>query len=240
MPTYVFAGTAAQQTGPLQPNGARNLTVNNAAGVTLTNNLAVSQVVRLQSGNLALGGKVLRLLSAAGTALVDNTGGAVLGSTASMQRAITGGVQSGPAYRHLSSPVQAVAFDSLRTGGVAPVINPAYNTSTTPNLVVPFPTVFGYNQDRIAATTSNYGDFDKGCFSPASLSDAMQPNRGYTVNTSATTTPVRFTGTFNTGAQSVGPLARANATNATVWQLWAILIPHRSTGAPYWLRSGRA
>ncbi|HET9503484.1 MAG TPA: zinc-dependent metalloprotease family protein [Hymenobacter sp.] len=217
---YVFVGTAAQQTGPLLPNGARNLTVNNPAGVTLTNNLAVRQVVRLQSGNLTLNGKVLRLLStAAGTALVDNTGGAVLGSTASMQRAITGGVQSGPAYRHFSSPVAAVAVDSLGTGGVAPVFNPAYNTSATPSLVTPFPTVFGYNQDRIATTTSNYGDFDKGFFSPASGSDVMTPSRGYTVNTPPTATPVRFTGTFNTGAQSVGPLARANATAATGWQL---------------------
>jgi hypothetical protein len=216
---YVFAGTAAQQTGPLLPNGARNLTVNNAAGVTLTNNLAVRQVVRLQSGNLTLGGKVLRLLSTmAGTALVDNKGGAVLGNTASMQRALTGGVQSGPAYRHFSSPVAAVAVDSLGTGGVAPVFNPAYNASATPNLVTPFPTVFGYNQDRIATTTSNYGDFDKGFFSPAS-GDVMQPSRGYTVNTPPTTPPVRFTGTFNTGAQSVGPLARANATSATGWQL---------------------
>jgi hypothetical protein len=216
---YVFAGTAAQQTGPLLPNGARNLTVNNAAGVTLTNNLAVAQVVRLQSGNLTLGGKVLRLLSsAAGTALVDNTGGAVLGSTASMQRAITGGVQNGPAYRHFSSPVQAVAIDSLGTSGVTPVFNPVYNISATPYAVVPFPTVFGYNQDRIATTTSNASDFDKGYFSPAS-GDVMQPSRGYTVNTSATATPVRFTGTFNTGPQSVGPLARANATTATGWQL---------------------
>ncbi|MGI4743286.1 MAG: reprolysin-like metallopeptidase [Janthinobacterium lividum] len=217
---YAFAAPVAQQTGVLLPNQARNLTVNNSTGVTLTNNLAVAQVVRLQSGNLTLNGKVLCLLSvAAGTALVDNTGGTVVGATASMQRAITGGVATGPAYRHFSSPVTTVAFDSLRTGGVAPVLNAAYNTSATPGTVVPFPTVFGYSQDRIATTTSNYGDFDKGWFSPTSLSDALQPTRGYTVNTPASTVPVRFTGTFNTGAQNSGALARASAADGLGWQL---------------------
>ena len=218
---YVFAASAAQVTGALLPRNVRNLTVNNSAGLalTLTNPVNVAQVVRLQSGNLTLNTRRLLLRStAAGTALVDNTGGVVTGATAAMQRAITGGV-SGPAYRHFSSPVTAVAFDSLRTGGFVPVVNPAYNTSATPNAALPFPTVLGYNQDRIASVTSNYGDFDKGWFSPASLSDLMQPTRGYTVNAPATGTPVRFAGTFNTGAQNSGSLARDNATANSGWHL---------------------
>jgi len=217
---YVYAGTAAQVTGALLPRNVRNLTVNNSAGVTLTNPVNVAQIARLQSGNLTLGTRRLLLRStAAGTALVDNTGGVVNGTTAAMQRALTGGVTAGPAYRHFSSPVQAVAIDSLRTGGFVPVVNPAYNTSATPGAVLPFPTVLGYNQDRIASTTSNYGDFDKGWFSPASLSDAMQPTRGYTVNAPATSAPVRFSGTFNNGTQNSGALARDNNTDASGWHL---------------------
>jgi hypothetical protein len=217
---YVFAASAAQVTGTLLPRNVRNLTVNNSAGVTLTNAVNVAQVMRLQSGNLTLGARRLLLRStAAGTALVDNTGGVVTGATAAMQRALTGGVTAGPAYRHFSSPVSAVAFDSLRTGGFVPVVSPNYNTSATPGTVLPFPTVLGYNQDRIATTTSNYGDFDKGWFSPASLSDAMQPTRGYTVNAPATSAPVRFSGTFNNGTQNSGALARDNNTDNSGWHL---------------------
>lgn len=219
---YVFAASAAQVTGALLPRSVRSLTVNNSAGsaLTLTNPVAVAQVVRLQNGNLHLNGRRLLLRSsAAGTALVDNTGGVVIGATAVMQRALTGGETAGPAYRHFSSPVQAVPFDSLRTGGFSPVVNPAYNTSATPGTTSPFPTVFGYNQDRIATTTSNYGDFDKGWFSPASLSDQMQPTRGYTVNAPVASTPVRFSGTFNTGAQNSGGLLRDDNTNNSGWHL---------------------
>jgi hypothetical protein len=215
---YVYAGTATQATGTLLPRNVRNLTVNNGASLTLTNPVNVAQLLRLQSGNLTLNGRRLLLRSSAtGTALVDNTGGVVNGATAAMQRALTGGV-AGLAYRHFSSPVAAVAFDSLRTGGTAPVVNAAYNTSATPGTSTPFPTVFGYDESRIATAASNYNDFDKGWFSPASLSATMQPTKGYTVNAAAGSTPVRFTGTFNTGAQNSGALTRGTSADAG-WQL---------------------
>ena len=215
---YVFAATSAQVTGALLPRNVRNLTVNNAANVSLSAAVNVAQVVRLQSGNLTLGTRRLLLRStAAGTALVDNTGGIVNGANAAMQRLITGGA-SGTAYRHYSSPVAAMRLDSLRTGGFVPVVNAAYNTSTTPGTTLPFPTVFGYDQSRLATVASNYGDFDKGWFSPAALTETMTRTQGYTVQAPAATTPVRFTGTFNTGAQSSGALNRGTATDAG-WQL---------------------
>jgi hypothetical protein len=215
---YVFAGTAAQVTGALLPASVRNLTVNNSAGLTLTNGVNLVRVLRLQSGNLRLNGRRLMLLSSpTGTALVDNIGGIVNGATATVQRALTGGV-TGYAYRHYSSPVATLPLDSLRTGGVVPIVNAAYNTSATPSRSTPFPTIFGYDESRIATVTSTYSDFDKGWFSPASLSETMQPTKGYTVNAPATGTPVRFTGTLNTGNQSSGPLQRGTSANAG-WQL---------------------
>jgi hypothetical protein len=220
---YVFIGRGNQSTGALMPDTVRNLTVNNsaatAATLRLTNSLSVAQVVRLQRGNLFLNTRSLLLPStAAGTALVDNSGGGVvIGATASMQRALTGGV-TGPAYRHYSSPVAMMPFDSLRTGGTVPVVNAGYNTSATPGTSNPFPTVFGYDETRIATATSTYSDFDKGWFSPTSLSETMQPTRGYTVNAPATGTPVRFTGTLNTGTQNSGALTRGTSADAG-WQL---------------------
>jgi hypothetical protein len=215
---YEYAGTATQATGALLPTSVRNLTVNNGAALTLTNPVNVAQVLRLQRGNLTLNGRRLLLRSSAtGTALVDNTGGVVNGATAAMQRALTGGV-TGPAYRHYSLPVATLPFDSLRTGGTAPIVNAGYNTSATPGTSTPFPTVLGYDESRLATVTSTtYSDFDKGWFSPASLSDAMQRTKGYTVNAPATGTPVRFTGTFNNGTQNSGPLTRGTNADAG-WQ----------------------
>jgi hypothetical protein len=219
---YVFIGRGNQSTGTLMPRGARNLTVNNTATtagtLTLTNPLSVTQVVRLQRGNLALGTRRLLLRSTtAGTALVDNTGGTITGANAAMQRLITGGA-TGVAYRHYSSPVATMSFDSLRTGGFVPVVNSAYNTSATPGTVRPYPTVFGYDQSRIGTVTSSYSDFDKGWFSPAALSETLTPTRGYTVQAQSSTRPVRFTGTFNTGTQNSGALNRGTAADAG-WQL---------------------
>jgi hypothetical protein len=219
---YVFAGRGSQSTGALMPRAARNLTVNNlattAGALTLTNSLSVTQVVRLQRGNLTLSARRLLLRStAAGTALVDNTGGIVNGATAAMQRLITGGA-TGTAYRHYSSPVASMPFDSLRTGGFVPVVNPTYNTSATPGTSLPFPTVFGYDQGRVSTATSSYSDFDKGWFSPNALSENLTRTRGYTVQAPASTRPVRFTGTFNNGTQNSGALDRGTAADAG-WQL---------------------
>ncbi|MDO7873375.1 fibronectin type III domain-containing protein [Hymenobacter sp. ASUV-10] len=205
---YVYDGTQAQVTGAALPARVRNLTVNNIFGLTLSQALSVAQVARLQSGSLATGGNTFTLLSdASGTALVDNSGGGSVTGAGTMQRAITGGV-SGPAYRHFSAPVSNTTVNDLNTTGFAPVVNPNYNSAAEPNNVTPFPTVFGYDESRIATVTSTYGAFDKGWFSPANLATAMTPTRGYTVNAPVTATPIDFVGTFNNAAQASGALSR--------------------------------
>ena len=214
---YTYNGTAAQVTGTGLPSQVRSLTVNNPAGLTLTQGVSVAQVARLQSGNLATAGQPFTLLSTTdGTALVDNSGGVITGN-GTMQRAVTSAV-TGPAYRHLSSPVAGATFGTLATTGFAPTFNSAYNSSATPGSVSPFPTVFGYDESRIATAASNYGAFDKGWFSPADATEAMQPTRGYTVNAPATAVPIAFTGTFNNAAQSSGVLNRGTDADAG-WQL---------------------
>jgi PKD repeat protein len=215
--SYSYNGTAAQATGTGLPAQVRNLTVNNTLGLTLGQALSVAQVARLQTGDLTTGGQPFVLLSSAdGTALLDNAGGVVTGA-GTMQRAITSAV-TGPAYRHFSSPVASAPFSSLATAGFTPAFNLAYNTSAMPNAVAPFPTVFGYDESRLATVASTYGAFDKGWFSPAAATDAMSPNRGYTVNAPTTAAPVVFTGTFNNGVQASGTLNRGADADAG-WQL---------------------
>ncbi|WP_210519238.1 fibronectin type III domain-containing protein [Hymenobacter terricola] len=215
--SYTYNGTAAQLTGAGLPAQVRNLTVNNAPGLTLSQGVSITQVARLQSGNLATSGQGFTLLSSAtGTALIDNIGGVVIG-TGTMQRAVTNAI-TGPAYRHFSAPVANTTLGDLSTTGFAPTLNPAYNSSATPSLITPFPTVFGYDQARLATVTSNYGAFDKGWFSPAGATDLMQPTRGYTANAPATATPIDFVGTFNNAAQNSGALNRGTDAQAG-WQL---------------------
>jgi len=213
---YVYNGTnGAQLTGSALPSRVRSLTVNNSDDLTLSQALSVAQLARLQDGDLATGGNTFTLLSSgAGTAVLDNTGGVVVG-TGTMQRAITSGASIG--YRHYSSPVQSTTVADLTAPGFTPVVNAAYNTDADPGNVSPFPTVFGYNQDRIATVTSPYGSFDKGWFSPASLTTVMQPTRGYTANV-PTSALVDFVGTFNNGAMPSGTLNRGTDPEAG-WHL---------------------
>ncbi|MDB5234238.1 MAG: hypothetical protein JWR44_1231 [Hymenobacter sp.] len=202
--TYAYLGGTAQVTGNGLPSQARAILVNNANGLTLSQAVAVAQRLALTSGNLTTAGNALTLLSAAsGTAVVDNTGGIVNG-TAAVQRYIDNPNPIG--YRHYSAPVSNTTVNDLAAPGFSPAFNPAYNLSPTPGTVTPFPTVFGYNQDRIALVTSNYGPFDKGWFSPTA-GDPMQVGRGYTVN-APNTALVDFVGNLNNGSQSSGFLSR--------------------------------
>ncbi|GAB2864154.1 hypothetical protein GCM10027044_26030 [Hymenobacter ruber] len=204
---------AAQVTGPGLPAQIFGLGVDNPAGVTLSQGVAVAQQVTLQRGNLNTGGLPFTLLSsAAGTAVVDNTGGVVNG-TATVQRYIDNANPVG--YRHYSAPVSNTTLSDLATAGFTPTFNTAYNSSPTPGAVRPFPTVFGYDQSRIATVTSNASAFDKGWFSP-SANDAMTVNRGYTVN-APNTALVDFVGTLNNGVQSSGVLSRGPDADAG-WQ----------------------
>ena len=216
--SYVYNGTAAQVTGAGLPATVRNLTVANAAGVTQTQGVSVAQLLTLTSGNLATGGQPLTLLSsAAGTAVVVNTGGVVTG-TATVQRFIDPSLNPGLGYRHYSAPVSNTTLADLTTPtGFAPVLNPAYNTSPTPSLVTPFPTVFGYDETRVGTVTSNYGLFDQGFFSPAAASAPMMVGQGYTVNISASQL-VDFTGTLNNGTLTKSGLTRGT-TAQSGWHL---------------------
>ena len=225
--SYIYNGTVAQVTGGALPSQVRNLTTTNASNVTLNAAETVMQALTVgSSGNLVLNGRALTLPSSAtGTALVVNSGtGIVQGNTALMQRYIDPSVNAGLGYRHYSAPVAATTVADLSTPGFTPVLNNGYNSAASPGQVTPFPTVFGYDQSRLATVTSNYSAFDKGWFSPLSTSDALTVGRGYTVNIMAAET-IDFTGALNSGDLAV-PLARnAGATAADAG--WALV------GNPY-------
>jgi hypothetical protein len=183
-----------------------NLTVQ-ASGAQLSAGASVRRVLTL-TGNFATNGNSFTLESAStGDALVVNTGGVVSG-TATVQRYIDPSLNPGPGYRHYSAPVSNSTVADLATSGFTPVVNPAYNTSATPTLVAPFPTVYGYDDTRLSLS-NNLTAFDKGYFSPATLSDPLAVGRGYTVNIAASEL-VDFQGTLNNGTLTL-PLTSARA-----------------------------
>ncbi|MDZ7288746.1 MAG: endo-1,4-beta-xylanase [candidate division KSB1 bacterium] len=56
---YTFSGSAAQMTGSVLPDTVANLTINNGAGVTLSNSVNVNGTLDMRAGALSLGGNVL-------------------------------------------------------------------------------------------------------------------------------------------------------------------------------------
>jgi hypothetical protein len=95
--------------------------------------------------------------------------------------------------------------------GTALVVNSSTGT------VQPYPTVYGYNEDRLAMATSNLSAFDKGWYSPASLSAPLTVGKGYTVNLGAAQV-VDFVGALNNGDYTQS-LTRQNQTADGGWQL---------------------
>ncbi|MGY3089475.1 hypothetical protein ACVWYF_002523 [Hymenobacter sp. UYAg731] len=162
-------------------------------------------------GNLTVTGQTFTLLSdATATAQVVNTGGMVVGA-ATVQRYITP-TFNGTGYRHYSPPVSGSTVDDLTTAGYTPVINPSFNT--VGKSVRPFPTVYSYDETRVSSSGSaGTIDFDKGYLSPGSLSDALNPTQGYTVNISAAAN-VDFVGTLNNGNYTAGSLTRGPYTDS--------------------------
>ncbi|MES2388565.1 MAG: T9SS type A sorting domain-containing protein [Bacteroidota bacterium] len=194
---YIYNGSASQVTGSGLPAKARNITINNAAGVSLTNASSVTHVLELSNGNFNTNNHFTLLSDENATAMVVNTNGTSSG-TAKAQRYITAAINSGTGYRHYSTPVagQTLAGLSTTTGGFSPVLNTDYNTAAVPGLVTPFPNVFAFNEARITATTDT---FSKGWYVPTGN---MEAGRGYSVNIGANKT-LQVSGTLNNGDQPV-------------------------------------
>ena len=204
--TVRLNGTTAQAIGGSGNTQFWGLANTNAAGANQAGAVSVHGALALTNGNLTTNGKPLTLLSdAAGTALVDNTGGTVNG-TATVQRYIDPAFNTKSGYRHYSSPVASTTFNDLATPGFAPIFNQAYNT--TGNAATPFPNVFGYDQVRVTDPTATTPAFDQGFLVPAGT-DAMGVMSGYTVNIGADQV-VDLQGTLTNG-----PVSRTGLTRGT-------------------------
>lgn len=212
--SYIYNGTTAQVTGTGMPLTVRNLTVDKPSGTTLSlsQNVFIRRVLTMAgAGGLNQNSRSLILGSGAfGTALLVNQGTGTFTGIASVQRLIESTTNTGLGYRHIAAPVQNQTVTTLASGGQTLVVNSAYNSSATPTSVTPFPTVFRYDQSRLALT-NNLGPFDKGWLSPTNTSESML-NRGYTVQLPSNHT-LSFTGALLQGPTSIA-LSRASGATA--------------------------
>lgn len=220
--SYIYKGTTPQNTGNGLPNPVLNLTIDNANGVTLSQNTGVKRLLTLTDGNLMSNGRLTILSNATQTAMVVQKvdgSNAVIGD-ATVERHVTGGQAVYPAayngaggYHYFSSPISNGTVAQVNDD-LALVLNPAYD------FVVPysgaFPNFYFYNNARIQNTAPN-DVFEKGWYSPANTAQAISPQQGFILNISAGNT-VDMTGTLNNGDLPNIPLAKGTPTQAD-WHL---------------------
>jgi hypothetical protein len=225
--TVTLTGATAQAIGGSGSTQFWNLTVANTAGANQTNALSVHGALALTTGDLQTNGQTLTLLSdILGSALVVQSAGHVVSGSVTVQRYIDASGNTGASgYRHYSAPISNATVASLATqaygGSFTPVVNARYNSAPTTIGLTPYPTVYGYDQSRLADATTgtNLSAFDKGYVSPTAtdLSDPLAVGQGYTVQL-GNAEKVQFTGPLNNGNVTIGGLQRGSEAEAG-WQL---------------------
>jgi len=221
--TYAYSGTAAQATGNALPAQVRALSTTNDYDLVISSPVAVAQTLTVAgAGDLLANGALTLLSSAGGTALVVNSGGGMVSGDVTVQRYLDPSLNPGLGYRHYSAPVFNTTVAGLTTSGFTPTVNADYNTAATPGAVRPFPTVFGYDQDRLATVSSSYGAFDKGWVSPTDINSYLGLGYGFAVQIGADQR-VAFTGQLVNGTIVLDHLRRGAASSPNAadagWQL---------------------
>ncbi|GAA4025133.1 hypothetical protein GCM10022409_06380 [Hymenobacter glaciei] len=216
--TVALNGAAQQSIAGPALSTFNNLSILGTPGATTTGPVAIQRGLTV-TGPLAIGAnQAFTLLSSStGTAYVVNNGTGVVTGTTTVQRYIDPSLNAGLGYRHYSAPVSNSTVGDLATSGFTPVLNAAYNTSATPNMETPFPTVYGYDQSRLSLTNTST-PFDKGFFSPAALGDPLTVGQGYTVNLGASEL-VDFMGTLNNGTVTQALASNRGTFPDGGWQL---------------------
>ncbi|MDQ2769707.1 MAG: fibronectin type III domain-containing protein [Bacteroidota bacterium] len=222
--TYNFVGTQGNQvTSAGLPTQVRNLGISNVNGTVLTaHGVAVAQTLTVSgTGNFNASGQTLTLLSSsAGTALVVNSSTGVVSGTVQVQRYVSNSLNTGLGYRHLSSPVAGAPVSQIGSGGSPIVTNPLFNaaSATVRPTIVPYPTVFSYDETQVPAGGSTTQAFDQGYQSPASSSAVMGTAQGYTAQVGGGQT-LTFSGSPNNGSASVTGLGYGSAGTQAGWHL---------------------
>ncbi|MCX6278582.1 MAG: T9SS type A sorting domain-containing protein [Bacteroidetes bacterium] len=216
---YDFNGASSQVTGALLPATINNLTIDNAAGVTLSNAaLTVSGTMTINSGKLFTLGSSKQLTvsgaltnSATESGLVIESGGSLIHNSANVPATVKREIPKDNTWHFLSSPVSAQAICdgnyAPTTGNFTDIIGATYD-------------FFKWSEPTVAESknwlnlkntdwTLNTTDFG--------ATPQFTPKTGYLVaynGTFAGSATKSFAGSLNTGDQSF-----ALTTGGNTWNL---------------------
>ena len=166
-------------------NSVKNLTINNAGGVTLQGTLRCTGILLAATGNLNTGGYLTLASDAAGTAAIDGSGaGEVLGNTI-VQRYLV----SDFGYKYITSPFQAATVNAF---------------SASVNLSASFPAFYRFDESLASSGWVNY----------TTPSGPLNPLQGYIANlgSAGAATTINITGVVNNHTLSTPQLYNHNMT----------------------------
>jgi len=159
--TIEMKGSGAQSisAGIFAGSSIKNLTINNAAGVTLQGSLSVTGIVYAQNGNLISGGNLTLASTGAQTALIDGTGTGAITGNVTMERYLP----SGFGYKYVSSPFQAATVNEL---------------ADDLDLAASFPNLYAYDEDN-HRDSSGIAIYSSGWVKYVTATDFLTPMKGY-------------------------------------------------------------
>ena len=176
--TVLMNGSSAQTIGlsVFSGNTIRNLTISNAAGVSLLGQLNVTGILNIQNGTLSSNGFLTLISSASQTALIDGSGAGTITGNVTMQRYLP----SAFGYKYVSSPFQSATVNQF---------------SDEIDLGASWPTFYRYDESM---TTSGWVTY-------VTTTNRLNPLEGYAANFGSSAVPVTadVSGIISSGALSV-------------------------------------
>jgi hypothetical protein len=176
--TIIMNGLSAQTIGAsvFSGNTIKNLTISNAAGVSLLGPLNVTGIVNIQNGTLASAGYLTLASSASATALIDGSGAGTLTGNVTMQRYLP----SAFGYKYVSSPFQSSTVSEF---------------GDDIDLGDPWPTFYRYDESRTSSGWVSY----------ITTTNPLFPLEGYAAYFGYSAVPFTadVSGVVNNGALSV-------------------------------------
>lgn len=153
-----------------------SLTINNAAGVTLTSPLRLSGILTCQAGTFTTGGLLLLTSTAAATAVISGKGSGQISGLVSLQRYLNAAY----GYKYFSPP-----FSNIAVGSFASAVK----------LQSVFPGFYSYNENQMSS----------GFNIDTAATSMLQPLHGYAANLGIDSLPLTLTltGLPNTGPLSI-------------------------------------
>ena len=188
--TFTFCGSAAQTISGA--NTFANLTINNASGISLTGNTEVTEILTPTAGTINTNNKLTLIADARKFGIISGSGSGTVSGNVNVQKQFL----SYKRYFYISAPVTCT-FQQVQNFITITGWNASYKIGQWSN-------VWKYDETDIAQVSHPYGVRMNGWIAPSSLSDALEPFKGYALYVDAVkTTKLTLNGAVNNGPISI-------------------------------------